>query len=98
MGKTWVYGRIQSREIPSVKLEHKIKVRREELEITWRNTAQPPTISEPSEPELEQDLEQETVAALPSCCDVPKPSHPGLPLCSPKSLTRSSENQREPAT
>ena len=32
MGKSWVYRRIQSGEIPSVKLGRKIKVRREELE------------------------------------------------------------------
>src|SRR5215212_3639985 len=51
-----------------------------------------------SEPELEQALEQETVAALPSCSGMTKPSHPSLPLCPPKSLTRSSESQREPAT
>ena len=32
MGKSWVYRRIQSGEIPSVKLGHNIKVRREDLE------------------------------------------------------------------
>ena len=32
MGKNWVYRRIQSGEIPSVKLGHNIKVRREDLE------------------------------------------------------------------
>jgi excisionase family DNA binding protein len=32
MGKSWVYRRIQSGEIPSIKLGHNIKVRREELE------------------------------------------------------------------
>ena len=32
MGKSWVYKRIQSGEIPSVKLGHNIKVRREDLE------------------------------------------------------------------
>ena len=32
MGKSWVYRRIQSGEIPSVKLGRNIKVRREELE------------------------------------------------------------------
>ena len=31
MGKSWVYGRIQSGEIPSVKLGRNIKVRREDL-------------------------------------------------------------------
>jgi len=32
MGKSWVYRRIQSGEIPSVKLGNNIKVRREDLE------------------------------------------------------------------
>ena len=32
MGKSWVYRRIQSGEIPSIKLGHNIKVRREDLE------------------------------------------------------------------
>ena len=32
MGKSWVYKRIQSVEIPSVKLGNNIKVRREDLE------------------------------------------------------------------
>ena len=32
MGKTWVYKRIRSGEIPSVKLGHNIKVRRAALE------------------------------------------------------------------
>jgi excisionase family DNA binding protein len=32
MSKSWVYKRIQSGEIPSVKLGHNIKVRREDLE------------------------------------------------------------------
>ena len=32
MGKSWVYQRIKSGEIPSVKLGHNIKVRREDLE------------------------------------------------------------------
>ena len=32
MGKSWVYRRIQSVEIPSVKLGRNIKVRREDLE------------------------------------------------------------------
>jgi excisionase family DNA binding protein len=32
MGKSWVYKRIQTGEIPSVKLGHNIKVRREDLE------------------------------------------------------------------
>src|SRR5215212_3795281 len=33
MGKSWVYRRIQSGEIPSIKLGHNIKVRRENLEL-----------------------------------------------------------------
>jgi len=32
MGKSWVYKRIQSGEIPSVKLGHNIKVKREDLQ------------------------------------------------------------------
>jgi len=32
MGKSWVYTRIRSGEIPSVTLGHNIKVRREALE------------------------------------------------------------------
>jgi excisionase family DNA binding protein len=32
MGKSWVYKRIKSGEIPSVKLGHNIKVQREDLE------------------------------------------------------------------
>ncbi len=32
MGKSWVYQRVSSGEIPSVKLGHNIKVRREDLE------------------------------------------------------------------
>jgi excisionase family DNA binding protein len=32
MGKSWVYRRIQSGEIPSVKLGRNIKVKREDLE------------------------------------------------------------------
>ena len=32
MSKTWVYQRIRSGEIPSVKLGHNIKIRREDLE------------------------------------------------------------------
>src|ERR687890_290393 len=39
MGKSWVYRRIQSGEIPSVKLGRNIKVRREDLEGTWRISA-----------------------------------------------------------
>ena len=32
MSKSWVYQRIKSGEIPSVKLGHNIRVRREDLE------------------------------------------------------------------
>jgi excisionase family DNA binding protein len=32
MGKSWVYRRLKSREIPSIKLGHNIKVKREDLE------------------------------------------------------------------
>ena len=32
MGKSWVYRRLKSGEIPSVKLGHNIKVKREDLE------------------------------------------------------------------
>jgi excisionase family DNA binding protein len=32
MGKSWVYRRLKSGEIPSIKLGHNIKIKREELE------------------------------------------------------------------
>ncbi len=32
MGKSWVYRRIRTKEIPSIKLGHNIKVRRQDLE------------------------------------------------------------------
>ena len=32
MGKSWVYKRVQSREIPSIQLGHTVKVRRDDLE------------------------------------------------------------------
>ena len=32
MGKSWVYRRLKSGEVPSVKLGHNIKVKREDLE------------------------------------------------------------------
>ena len=32
MGKSWIYRRLKSGEIPSIKLGHNIKIRREELE------------------------------------------------------------------
>jgi excisionase family DNA binding protein len=44
MGKSWVYKRIQSGDIPSVKLGHNIKVKREDLEIYLeRQRNQPPS-------------------------------------------------------
>jgi excisionase family DNA binding protein len=43
MGKSWVYKRIQSGEIPSVKLGHNIKVKREDLQsYLERQRNQPP--------------------------------------------------------
>ena len=43
MGKSWVYKRIRSGEIPSVKLGHNIKVKREDLEsYLERQRNQPP--------------------------------------------------------
>ena len=42
MGKTWVYKRIRSGEIPSVKLGHNIKVRREVLEQYLQSQATVP--------------------------------------------------------
>ena len=46
MGKSWVYRRIQSGEIPSVKLGHNIKVRREDLEGYLEAQRYRPTASE----------------------------------------------------
>ena len=37
MGKSWVYSRIQSGEIPSVKLGRNIKVKRQDLENYLEN-------------------------------------------------------------
>ena len=37
MGKSWVYERLKNREIPSVKLGHNIKVKREDLEQYLEN-------------------------------------------------------------
>ena len=43
MGRSWVYQRIRSGEIPSVKLGHNIKVRRADLEEYLQNQRyQPP--------------------------------------------------------
>jgi excisionase family DNA binding protein len=47
MGKSWVYRRIQSGEIPSVKLGRNIKVRREDLEGYLQAQRYQPTSSEP---------------------------------------------------
>ena len=50
MGKSWVYRRIQSGEIPSVKLGRNIKVRREDLEgYLEAQRYQPTSASEGSE-------------------------------------------------
>jgi excisionase family DNA binding protein len=46
MGKSWVYRRIQSGEIPSVKLGRNIKVRREDLEGYLEDQRYQPTASE----------------------------------------------------
>ena len=46
MGKSWVYRRIQSGEIPSVKLGRNIKVRREDLEGYLEAQRFQPTASE----------------------------------------------------
>ena len=46
MGKSWVYRRIQSGEIPSVKLGRNIKVRREDLEGYLEAQRYNPTASE----------------------------------------------------
>src|ERR687889_1594782 len=46
MGKSWVYRRIQSGEIPSVKLGRNIKVRREDLEGYLEAKRYQPTASE----------------------------------------------------
>jgi excisionase family DNA binding protein len=48
MGKSWVYRRIQSGEIPSVKLGRNIKVRREDLEGYLENQRYNPGTSGPA--------------------------------------------------
>jgi excisionase family DNA binding protein len=48
MGKSWVYRRIQSGEIPSVKLGRNIKVRREDLEEYLEHQRYQPTTLEPA--------------------------------------------------
>jgi excisionase family DNA binding protein len=51
MGKSWVYRRIKSGEIPSVKLGRNIKVRREDLEKYLRSQRYRPPGEEPLEGE-----------------------------------------------
>ncbi len=51
MGKSWVYKRIRSGEIPSIKLGHNIKVRREALEEYLQSQAYRPPEDEPLEGE-----------------------------------------------
>ena len=51
MGKSWVYRRIKSGEIPSVKLGRNIKVRREDLEKYLRSQRYRPPGGEPLEGE-----------------------------------------------
>jgi excisionase family DNA binding protein len=48
MGKSWVYRRVQSGEIPSVKLGRNIKVRREDLQGYLEGQRYQPTTSEPT--------------------------------------------------
>ena len=48
MGKSWVYRRIQSGEIPSVKLGRNIKVRREDLQGYLEGQRYQPTTYEPT--------------------------------------------------
>ncbi len=44
MGRSWVYRRLKSGEIPSIKLGHNIKVKRSELEqFLERQRYQPPS-------------------------------------------------------
>ena len=43
MGKSWVYRKLKSGEIPSIKLGHNIKVKREELEQYLQSQRQQPS-------------------------------------------------------
>ena len=43
MGKSWVYRRLKSGEIPSIKLGHNIKVEREDLEQYLQSQRQQPS-------------------------------------------------------
>jgi excisionase family DNA binding protein len=55
MGKSWVYQRIRSGEIPSIKMGHNIKVRREALEgYLERHPYRPSQEDEPIEGEGQQ--------------------------------------------
>jgi excisionase family DNA binding protein len=51
MGKSWVYQRIRGGEIPSIKLGHNIKVRRQVLEEYLQSHAYHPREDEPLEEE-----------------------------------------------
>ena len=46
MGKSWVYQRLRSGEIPSLKLGKNIKVRREDLEEYLKNQYNPASSGE----------------------------------------------------
>ena len=46
MGKSWVYKRLKTGEIPSVKLGHNIKVKREDLEQYLKNNRYQPSDQE----------------------------------------------------
>ncbi len=46
MGKSWVYRRLKSGEIPSIKLGHNIKIKREELEQYLESQRYQPTSEE----------------------------------------------------
>ena len=43
MGKSWVYRRLKSGEIPNIKLGHNIKIKREELEQYLESQRQQPS-------------------------------------------------------
>ena len=55
MGKSWVYQRIRSGEIPSVKLGRNIKVRRQDLEAYLQSQTYHPQEDEELLPEEEGD-------------------------------------------
>ena len=60
MGKSWVYQRIRSGEIPSVKLGHNIKVRREALEAYLQSQTYNPQEEEELLPEEGENLSPPT--------------------------------------